>query len=134
MLDQTTPNEPSSFELVFFVGDVKYKYEVVLDNKLVYSERLSYYKTTQPTLLLNRTLDNGVSVVKLQANLKVSKAALEELSLKCLPNMSFFAAKEMVNVAIPFVDDVLDWIEIVDLNWGDLSLWGRHYHGSFGCG
>ena len=29
--------------------------------------------------------------------------------------MSFFAAKEMVNVAIPFVDDVLDWMEIVDL-------------------
>lgn len=114
-LDQTTPNEPSSFELVFFVGDVKYKYEVVLDNKLVYSERLSYYKTIQPTLLLNRTLDNGVSVVKLHTDLKVSKAALEELSLKCLPNMSFFAAKEMVNVAIPFVDDVLDWMEIVDL-------------------
>ena len=114
-LDQATFNEPSSFELVFFVGDVKYKYEVVLDNKLVYSERLSYYKTTQPTLLLNRTLDNGVSVVKLHTDLKVSKTALEELSLKCLPNMSFFAAKEMVNVAIPFVDDVLDWMEIVDL-------------------
>ena len=25
-LDQATPNEPSSFELVFFVGDMKYKY------------------------------------------------------------------------------------------------------------
>ena len=92
-LDQVTPNEPSSFEMVFFVGDMKYRYEVVLDNKRVYSERLSYFKTTQPALLLNRTLDNGVSVVKLHADLKVSKAALEELSLRCLPNMSFFASK-----------------------------------------
>lgn len=114
-LDQVTPNEPSSFELVFFIGDLKYKYEVELDNKVVYRERLSYYKTIQPTLLLNRTLDKGLSVVKLHADLKVSKAALEELSLKCLPNMSFFAAKEMVNVAIPFVDEVLNWMGIVGL-------------------
>ena len=121
-LDQATPNEPSSFELVFFVGDMKYKYEVVLDNKWVYCERLSYYKTTQPALLLNRTLDNGVSVIKLHADLKVSKAALEELSLRCLPNMSFFAAKEMVNVAIPFVDNAFEWAETIVQ---DVVIWPK---------
>ena len=121
-LDQVTPNEPSSFEMVFFVGDMKYRYEVVLDNKRVYSERLSYFKTTQPALLLNRTLDNGVSVVKLHADLKVSKAALEELSLRCLPNMSFFAAKEMVNVAIPFVDNAFEWAETIVQ---DVVIWPK---------
>lgn len=109
-LDQETPNKPSSFELVFFVEDVKYKYELELDNRVVYNERLSYYKTTQPTLLLNRTLDNGVSVIKLHADLKVSKATLEELSLKCLPNMSFFAASEMVNYTQPQIEKVFIWM------------------------
>ena len=100
MLYQATPNKPSCFELVCFIGTEKYKYELELDNKVVYGERLSYYKTTQPTLLLNRTLDNGVSVVKLHTDLKVSKEILERVNLDCLPNMSFFAARKKVNCTV----------------------------------
>lgn len=112
MLDRATPSKPSCFELVFFVGTEKYKYELELDNKVVYSERLWYYKTAQPTLLLNRTLDNGVSVVKLHTDLKVSKKILERVNLDCLPNMSFFGASDMLIYRQPIIGKVQAWMEI----------------------
>lgn len=112
MLDRATPSKPSCFELVFFVGTEKYKYELELDNKVVYSERLWYYKTAQPTLLLNRTLDNGVSVVKLHSDLKVSKKILERVNLDCLPNMSFFGASDMLIYRQPIIGKVQTWMEM----------------------
>ena len=44
-LDKITTNEPSSFELIFYVNSTKYWYQLELDEKQVYTEKLFYYKT-----------------------------------------------------------------------------------------
>lgn len=111
LLDAHTPTEPSVFKLVFFVGETKYKYELALDQHVVYREELSYYKTHQPTLLLERGLEQGQSTLKLHSSLKVSRAVLEALTVKCLPNMSFFAARKKVNCTLALVDAARDWMQ-----------------------
>ncbi len=55
-LDNLTPNEPSTFELIFYVDSTKYWYQLELDEKQVYFEKLSYYKSVQPTMLFEREL------------------------------------------------------------------------------
>lgn len=111
LLDAHTPTEPSVFKLVFFVGETKYKYELALNQHVVYREELSYYKTHQPTLLLERGLEQGQSTLKLHSSLKVSPAVLEALTVKCLPNMSFFAARKKVNCTLALVDAARDWMQ-----------------------
>lgn len=109
-LDAVTPKEPSEFSLKFYVGNTKYWYELELDQQRVYLERLYYYTSNQPTKLFERTWANGESVLTFNPSvIKISNAAKEELSLKCLPNMSFFAARKQVNVAMKEIDAAREW-------------------------
>lgn len=108
-LDQVSPNEHSSFELVFYVDNTKYCYQLELDRNVVYFEKLSYYKTTQPLVLFERTLENDQSVITFK-NVKVSSAVKDGILVKCLKNMSFFAARNQVNVSLPLIDAAKDWL------------------------
>ena len=110
-LDRETPDQPSHFEIKFYVDSTRYWYILELDERRVYTEKLYYYKSVQPTLLFSREWKEGKSVININATiLKLSKAAQEEISLKCLPNMSFFAARNQVNLAIPEIDTAKDWM------------------------
>ena len=112
LLDRGTPNEPSEFNLIFYIGSKKYWYQLLLDSKKVIKEDLYVYNSVQPSLLLNRTMEGMQSVVKLNSNLvKTSAAIIEQLNLKCLPNMSFFAARNQVNCSLGYLDDVRDWMK-----------------------
>lgn len=110
--DKKTQNEPSCFSIKFFVDDKRYWYQLELDENKIYLERLYIYSSIQPTLLFERELSNGISVVKFnQQAVKISAVAKEELNIKCLPNMSFFAARNQVNVVLPKIDDARDWLK-----------------------
>ncbi len=111
-LDKETPGKPTEFSLKFYVGAVRYWYQLKLDEKKVIEEKLSYYSSVQPTLLFERMLENNISVVTFnQPAIKVSNVAREEINVKCLPNMSFFAARNQVNVALPKIDEARDWMQ-----------------------
>lgn len=109
--DHTSANEPSSFELVFYVQNTKYWYQLELDRHQVYLEKLSYYKTTQPIMLFERTLRNGQSDIQFNPKAeKISPAAKDMISVNCLKNMSFFVARNQVNVNLPLIDAAKDWM------------------------
>ncbi len=111
-LDKETPNQPSKLELKFYVGNIKHWYILELDEKRVYEEKLFFYKSAQPTMLFERKWKDNLSVVSFNnVMIKVSKEAQTEITLKCLPNMSLFAAKNQVNVAIPEMDVVIEWMK-----------------------
>jgi AAA15 family ATPase/GTPase len=111
-LDKETPDQPTGFSLKFYVGSVKYWYQLKLNQEKVIEEKLSYYSSVQPTLLFERTLENNISVVTFNsAAIKVSNIAREEINIKCLSNMSFFAARNQVNVALPKIDEARDWMQ-----------------------
>lgn len=111
LLDKETPDEPSEFSLKFFIGRTRYWYLLSLDKHHVVSEKLYYYKSVQPTLLFTREHKNGQSVIKFNpAAIKVSSTVVEEITIKCLPNMSFFAARNMVNCSLGAIDDARDWM------------------------
>lgn len=111
-LDNQSPDEPSSFELIFYVQDTKYWYQLQLDERQVYLEKLSYYKTTQPIMLFERVLQDGQSVVNINQNAeKISAAAKELITINCLKNLSFFVARNQVNVSLPIIDAAKDWMK-----------------------
>ena len=109
-LDQKSQKEHTIFDLVFFVEETKYSYHLELDELSVYYEKLSYYKSTQPTMLFDRKLENEQSVITFNPVLKVSSVVKERITVTCLKNMSFFAARNQVNVSIPLIDAAKDWM------------------------
>lgn len=112
LLDKEKPNEPSSFELVFYIEATKYSYQLVLNEHEVLSEKLYYYKSIQPTMLFDRKLENGQSVINYGAPVKMSAVEKEKISVECLKNMSFFAARDKVNINIPDIDVALNWMKV----------------------
>ena len=111
MLDKETPNQPSEFSIKFWVDGIRYCYQLHSTSKSVVYEKLSYYKTTQPIMVFKRVFEDGQSV--LTFNPKVQKIGQEEqkiLSLYCLPNKSFFAARGRINMKMEHIDIVREWI------------------------
>lgn len=108
-----TRNENGKFELVFYIGSFKHVYQLEINRKHIFKEKLSFYPKTQPAVLFNRYLDEdtNTSIIEFGSKLKVSGLAKEEISLKTLPNQSVFAARSQVNVSIPEIDAVYKWFK-----------------------
>ena len=106
-----TKNEPGSFELIFYINGIKYKYELLIDHNTVYSEVLLFYPGPQPALVFKRIHDksNNTSIVEFGSKIKISQQANESIQLKTLKNQSVFAAYSQVNVSIPELDKAVDW-------------------------
>lgn len=110
-LDSEAPLQPTEFELKLYVNDKKYVYQLSLNPKTVLFEKLLVYNSNQPSLLLHRELIDGNTALKFNASLiKVPAAVKDELTAKCLNNMSFFAARKAVNCNLGEIDDVKDWM------------------------
>ena len=109
--DKQTQSEPSSIELIFYVDNTKYWYQLELDEHQIYMEKLYYYKSTQPTLLFDRKLDGDQSSLNFGSALKISNIVKESIAVNCLKNMSFFAARNQVNASIPLIDAAKEWMK-----------------------
>ena len=111
LLDKVTPQEPTEFGLKFYTAGKKYWYVLVLDTHRVISEKLYFHKSAQPTLLFSRSFENGQSVIRFNPSvIKIDATVSREIALRCLPNMSFFAAKKMINYSLPHINDASDWM------------------------
>ena len=89
-----TNDMPGSFELIFYIDELKYRYQLELDRVKVLKETLFYYPGTQPAVIFDRHFDETkqVSIVSFGPKTKISEQAAEVIQLKTLKNMSVFAA------------------------------------------
>lgn len=108
-LNQNSKSEHSFFELIFYVGGIKYWYQLELDKSVVFLEKLSYYKSIQPIKLFERKIDSEQTVISF-GDLKLNKAVKDKITVECLNNMSFFAARKQVNTQIPLIDEAQEWM------------------------
>ena len=113
LLDKETPNRDSAFEMKFYLGDFRYWYKLSLNNERVSGESLYFYKkdSVQPTRIFWREYVDGKSIVNFNtAAVKIKAAEIDAININCWKNMSFFASMARVNMSIPFVSDVIRWI------------------------
>jgi len=117
MFDKTR-DEPGEFELIFYANDTKHKYCLVINDSNVLEETLFFYPGTQPAILFDRKFDakKKISVVEFGPKIKISEQAKEAIQLKTLRNTSIIAAYRQVNLSIPELDVVSDWLEEQFLN------------------
>ena len=114
LLNRTSKEQASEFSVSFYAmnGDkaIRYVYSVLLETTHIVRETLIYYLSQQPATVFERSMENNVSSIKFGQKVKISTAAKEEINLKCLPNMSVFAAYMQVNTNIAEMETALQYL------------------------
>lgn len=114
LLNRTSKEQASEFSVSFYAmnGDkaIRYVYSVLLETTHIVRETLIYYLSQQPATVFERRMENNVSSIKFGQKVKISTAAKEEITLKCLPNMSVFAAYMQVNTNIAEMETALQYL------------------------
>lgn len=103
------PRKPTKFRIVFYTGGKKYSYELKLNQDFILYEKLTYYPSAQPALIFERNFNKNISTIEYGSSLKLTKIAKEEISIKCLVNMSVFSAYNQVNTSVLEIEQALDW-------------------------
>lgn len=80
----------SSFQLLFYVNDKKFRYSLSVNEKCVTFEKLEVYNTQKPTMVFERTLTEGIDTISFNASLKVSTGIKNDFKRYTLPNTSIF--------------------------------------------
>ncbi|PKQ67577.1 hypothetical protein BZG01_07535 [Labilibaculum manganireducens] len=111
LLDDKTSTEASKFKLIFYVEKLRYVYQLTVSNETVLNEKLEFYPGTQPAIIFDRKLNNKVSEIVFGPKIKISQVAKDEISIKCLSNMSFFAAYNGVNIEIEELELASQWMQ-----------------------
>ncbi len=111
-LNSTSIYEPTIFELIFFVENTKYCYQLELDSKQIHFEKLSYYRSTQPIMLFERVMKDGQSYITFnnQNGDKVTSVIKDKITVECLKNISFFVARDKANANLPLIDAAKIWL------------------------
>ena len=114
LLNRTSKEQASEFSVSFYAmnGDkaIRYVYSVLLETTHIVRETLIYYLSQQPATVFERSMENNASSIKFGQKVKISTAAKEEITLKCLPNMSVFAAYMQVNTNIAEMETALQYL------------------------
>lgn len=111
MLDHNSKNKPSEFRLIFYNKGIKYAYYLSIKEDTVLNERLDYYPGVQPANIFERGYNNGVSVINFGNKIRISSIAKDEITVKCLTNISVFAALNQININIEELNIVSDWMK-----------------------
>lgn len=115
LMDKICMQQPSELSISFYSiinkQVIKFVYSLILTRSFIQKETLTYYPGQQPATIFERTLENNISTIRFGTKVKLSAAAKEEITLKCLPNMSVFAAYLQVNVSVPEIESALVYFD-----------------------
>ncbi len=100
LLDDVSNKERSRFEMTFYLNREKYKFIIVLDNKVIYEEVLQVYSSVQPTLLYKRTYNPAKDATDIVFGGKVGllKKSREAIEGNTINNRTVIAAFGKSNV------------------------------------
>ena len=108
LLSTDTENVPSFFEILFLIGDQRYRYGFEVDKNKVHSEWL---------YVLNKNKEKDL-FVRIENKIEVSKEFVEGKGLepKTKPNTLFLSLVDQLNGEIS--KKIIKWVNILDIESG----------------
>lgn len=100
LMDADSRNQPSSFSLVFYIGDIRYEYTIDLDSKRIYKEELYYYPKNRRALFYERIWveGKGNSTISFGALLGLSPLQKLFIESNCVANATVLSTYKNANV------------------------------------
>ncbi len=105
--------KPVKFQLSFYLNQVKYVYQMVLDDKIVLNESLIYYPGTQPALVFDRKFneEKQKTTIKFGGTVDLKLADRKLIEGLTISNSSVFSAFARANVEKTVLDEVFNWFK-----------------------
>jgi len=110
LLDEFSVKMATHFNLIFYVEGKKLDYSLKIEQGIIAEEKLFYYPSIRPKLVFHRVHEN-ISKIEYGAGIKLNATAKNEISIKCLPNMSVFAAYNQVNTEVFEMEKASHWFQ-----------------------
>lgn len=100
MMDEDSRNQNSSFELIFYIGVVRYEYSVVLNSQKIYKEEFYFYPNNRRALFYERTWneEKSNSSISFGPLLKLSATQRLFIESNCISNATVLATYKNSNV------------------------------------
>ena len=100
LMDADSRNQPSSFSLVFYIGDIRYEYGIELDSKKIYKEELYYYPNNRRALFYERTWVEEKSNSTVSFGTLLGLSPLQKLFIEsnCVANTTVLSTYKNANV------------------------------------
>lgn len=112
-LNSDAKEENSKMIVNFICGESKYHYEVVFNNKMVFSEILQChpFDKIRPHLVYERHTDPNtlIATIKWGANYPLASIT-RDLIVNLLHNRTVFGAFQMSNIDIPCLKEIVEWL------------------------
>jgi hypothetical protein len=102
---------PTSIELSFYLAGTRRIYQVTFNRYSVIEEKMSIYRTHQPSVLFTRTTDfeKRLSNIEFGTALKGTAAELNALKAATLHNNTVLGAFQKTNVDLPDLEALNKW-------------------------
>lgn len=111
LFDEETKQLPGEFNLIFFINGTKYIYNIVLDDLIIYFEKLTYYPSTQPAIIFERRYNQNAKISEISFGSKSKLKAKDKNAIisNTITNTSALATYRKINVNSEEFDKILDW-------------------------
>lgn len=130
-LDAETVKQPGTFTLIFFIGSVRFEYEVSLDSYHIRHESLRFTPQRRITTLFTRSYDEEHAVSRLTIGQSCGFSAKDKTILQgnTIENCTLLFAYQRSNVHSAVLDQVVSYFKntcMPLINQGrSLNPWGR---------
>lgn len=100
LMDAESRNQPSSFTLIFYIGDIRYEYFIEMDSRRIYKEELYYYPKNRRALFFERNWvkEKGNSVIEFGTLLNLTSLQKLFIESNCIANSSVLSTYKNSNV------------------------------------
>ncbi|MCD4829692.1 MAG: AAA family ATPase [Candidatus Cloacimonetes bacterium] len=114
LFSDNTKKSPGHFRVVFIADKTKYIYDIVLTNKYIVSEELTYYPRTQPALVFRRDYDSQSEIPKIELGktIRTNQAERDKIKVSTLPNRSVLSAISEANIEVPQLEAAYNWFRL----------------------
>jgi AAA15 family ATPase/GTPase len=110
MFDESTLQQSGEFKLKFFIGDVKYIYNLIINKTTIIMESLYYYPSIQPALIYKRVNEkDGKFTFNCGSTTKLKNADEAVLKGNTMGNMTIISALAKTNIQFPELEKVYNW-------------------------
>ena len=109
--DEKSSLSPSYFQLIFFLGDVRYNYFLKFNQEFILEETLQYSPNGRLAEVYSRTTDieKRVSKIKFGSTIEIEKNQQIQLEGNTVSNMTVLGALGRTNVNIQPLNNIRNW-------------------------
>lgn len=100
LMDKESRNQPSSFSLIFYIGDIRYEYFIEMDSRKIYKEELYFYPNARRALFYERTWveEKSNSAITFGPLLKLTSIQKLFIESNCVANTTVLSTYKNANV------------------------------------